>query len=377
MNCLVARTQRFGFVLGVTALVVCEAGCGSNEATTTPSSGSTGQAANASHASASQGSAKNPASTAGAGKTTSTATKTGVNSGMGAAGVGASQLMGNAGAASAASADEWPADCEQHYKFLANTNGAGKFSVPAGTEQHPQFFFTPSWPANSQGLKFKSISDNSRVLHHWILYAGDGAFLSGWAPGGNADTLSLPPDVGIYLPSGAGAQLRLDVHYNNLGGTVAEEDASGVEVCVVSSAAKLRKNMATTHGFTASNQSSFLAPLAPAHATNFDDTSTCTVNGTAHILSGSPHMHKLGVHAKLVLAQGGKQQVVHDAAFNFNEQRIHPYMPELLLNTGDQVTTTCTYTNTTDQDVYFGQNTEDEMCFNFVLYYPKDGFTCF
>jgi hypothetical protein len=216
---------------------------------------------------------------------------------------------------------------------------------------------------------FKPITDNPKVLHHWIMYAGDGAFLAGWAPGNDESKNQLPADVGMYLPSGSGAQLRLDVHYNNVGGTTAETDASGVEVCVVSTASKLRKNIATTYGFTASAN-------APAHSTNYDDVATCTVNGTAHVISGSPHMHKLGVHAKLVLTQGGQQKVVHDAPFSFDDQRIYPWNPELLLSTGDQVQTTCTYTNPTDQNVSFGPNTENEMCFNFVLYYPKGGFTC-
>lgn len=309
--------------------------------------------------------------TAASSPTTSPTATTGMAGSAAAATTGSagSGATGAAGATADTTADmPWPADCEMHYKFLANTNGSGKYTVAAGAEEHPSFYFTPTWPANSQGVMFKPITDNAKVLHHWILYAGDGAFISGWAPGNDAGRAPLPADVGIYLPAGAGAQLRLDTHYNNVGGTTAEQDASGVEVCVISN--KLRKNVATVHGFTAN-------AYAPAHSTNFDDTSTCTMSGTAHVLSGSPHMHKLGVHAKLVFTQGGKQNVVHDAAFDFNEQRVHSYTPELLLNTGDQVTTTCTYTNPTDQDVYFGQNTENEMCFNFVLYYPKDGFTCF
>ncbi|MGZ5966039.1 MAG: monooxygenase [Polyangiales bacterium] len=33
--------------------------------------------------------------------------------------------------------------------------------------------------------------------------------------------------------------------------------------------------------------------------------------------------------------------------------------------------TRCVWENTTDNDVSFGENTEDEMCFSFTLYYPK------
>jgi hypothetical protein len=34
------------------------------------------------------------------------------------------------------------------------------------------------------------------------------------------------------------------------------------------------------------------------------------------------------------------------------------------------------YTNTTGRDVNFGQNTSDEMCFNFAAYYPRGALSC-
>jgi hypothetical protein len=37
---------------------------------------------------------------------------------------------------------------------------------------------------------------------------------------------------------------------------------------------------------------------------------------------------------------------------------------------GDTLTTTCVYNNTTDNTVTFGENTENEMCFNFVTAWP-------
>jgi hypothetical protein len=40
----------------------------------------------------------------------------------------------------------------------------------------------------------------------------------------------------------------------------------------------------------------------------------------------------------------------------------------LVLGAGDNVITTCTYNNDTNNAVTFGENTGDEMCFNFALY---------
>jgi hypothetical protein len=46
------------------------------------------------------------------------------------------------------------------------------------------------------------------------------------------------------------------------------------------------------------------------------------------------------------------------------------------LETGDQVITTCTYDNDTDKAVRFGEDTSDEMCFNFASYYPMGALKC-
>jgi hypothetical protein len=255
-----------------------------------------------------------------------------------------------------------------HYKFLANSNG-GKAMIAAGAEVHPSFYFTPPWPAGTQAVEFRAVIDNVQVLHHWILYAQDGAFLAGWAPGNNAG--KVPSDVGIYLPSGTD-QLRLDVHYNNVGGTTAQMDASGLELCVISTASKLRPHTATTYGLTAS-------ATAPAHMM-VTNSSTCTVStsmGPVHVTGQSPHMHKLGVHAKLEYKPAsGQSMVLQDAAFDFNNQLAYTLSPDLVVSSGDTFTTSCTYNNTTDATVMFGQNTENEMCFNFIMYWPKGGFTC-
>jgi hypothetical protein len=265
-----------------------------------------------------------------------------------------------------------PVDCEQTYRLVAGQNGQ-KQSVPAGQETHPQFVFTPPWPGEAQALVFRPIVDNKKIVHHWILYSGE-AFLAGWAPGQDVDRVRLPPDVGMYLPSpGSGLQLQLDVHYNNLGGTTEELDASGVEICVITSKSKFRPKMASVFRWFSA------LPLIWPRST-VDNFGTCrvrTTNGPLHILTSSPHMHKLGVHAKFeVTRTDGTTTTIHDKPFAFEDQRTFMLTPEVLVNTGDVITTTCRYTNPTAQFVTYGDSTEGEMCFNFALYYPMDGFYC-
>jgi len=262
----------------------------------------------------------------------------------------------------------WPADCEAKYQLTAAQNGM-KHVVPAGKEEHPQIYIKPPWPGAAQALAFRPITDNAKVLHHWIIYSADGAFITGWAPGSDQGRTPLPADVGMYLP--ATGNLRLDMHYNNLGGTTTEQDASGVEVCVIQTASKFRANTATIFGGFAA------LPNIPANQ-KVDNVGNCTVSakGPVHLLSNSPHMHLLGVGAKLVLTRGGQQTVLHDGPFSFDDQRSYPFSPMVDLMNGDKITTTCSYQNTTSKTVTFGENTGNEMCFNFVLYYPMGNLAC-
>jgi len=272
----------------------------------------------------------------------------------------------------------WPEDCEEFYTLTTSNprNKADKYVVGAGSEEHPQFVFDAPWgDADVQMLAYRPITDNPRVLHHWILYenstggifggAGGGKFLVGWAPGSQGST-GMPDDVGMYMPGGPGA-LRLDVHYYNLGNTQPESDASGFELCVTRTP---RPYTATVAGLTGN---------ATARVGRSDNATSCTVNLTGvesvKFLSVSPHMHQLGVHAKLELTRAGQETALHDAPFDFFDQRIYP-LDNLDIRDGDVLTTTCSYENDTGRTVTFGQNSDDEMCFNFVTYYPMGAFQC-
>jgi hypothetical protein len=72
----------------------------------------------------------------------------------------------------------------------------------------------------------------------------------------------------------------------------------------------------------------------------------------------------------------GMTIVMHDMPFNFEEQTTYPLMPPLEIVAGDEITTTCTFSNDTNQTITFGENTGNEMCFNFALYEPMGGLSC-
>jgi len=266
----------------------------------------------------------------------------------------------------------WPENCDAVYKVLSHgpSSATSPYMVPAGQEIHPQVSVPAPWGSEAvQGIAFRSITDNPAVLHHWILYGPRREFLVGWAPGKD-ESAPLPADVGMNL---AGGNLTLDMHYNNLLGKEAEPDNSGVEICVLKKA-NFRKYTAAVHmGFTQ------FAISIPPHSTNVAITGQCTVSGNTPVtlITASPHAHTLARHMKFSVQKANGQMVVmHDAPFDFNEQQAYALTPTVQLAAGDKVITTCTFDNPTDRTVTFGENTGNEMCFNFAVYYPMGSLNC-
>jgi hypothetical protein len=274
----------------------------------------------------------------------------------------------------------WPLpECDAVYKVTAH--GAGGVDTPAqappGVESHPQVAWDAPWGDEEvQAIAFKTITDNSKVLHHWILSGRPGGFLTGWAPGEDGIRL-MRPDVGMLMPRGPGS-MNLDMHYFNTMGTQPEGDKSGVEICVVKKD-KFRKNNAAVTMSLANIGDFFAGGLAPANTVNHEVTSNCTVGGSQPItlLSASPHAHKYARHMRFTLTRSnGEKITMHDQAFMFGEQKSFALDPPVVVQPGDVITTTCVYTNMTSRDIMFGESTESEMCFNFAMYYPAGALTC-
>jgi hypothetical protein len=291
----------------------------------------------------------------------------------------------------------WPSDCETHYTMLAHNNAGAsdtaKKQVAAGAQYYASYYYSVPWGAQDvQGLKFRTIIDNTKIVHHWILYGvnsateqngavqgGEGQpigsmagefYIAGWAPG--APDIELPEGVGLHMPTGPNAMLRLEIHYfNTAPSAAAEVDASGVEFCVTS---HKRAQEAAIHWLGSTNIN------VPAHG-KVDVKSTCrprVTNGPIHLMSLSSHMHKAGVHSSAILkrANGGAPVTLIDDPFSFLEQSGFKQprdgsAPDVQINAGDTIDVTCSFDNTTDKVKAFGSNTEDEMCFFYAMAWPR------
>jgi Copper type II ascorbate-dependent monooxygenase, C-terminal domain/Copper type II ascorbate-dependent monooxygenase, N-terminal domain len=225
--------------------------------------------------------------------------------------------------------------------------------------------------------------DNAAVVHHLLLFQSDKAYsktpqpcaafgsaswrlVAGWAPGG--PPMELPAEAGFPEEVGT-THWILQVHYNNPKRTAGLLDSSGYDLCTTD---QLRRHDADV-----------MAPGSvdfsiPAHG---QLKQTCDyvykqVSGV-HVFGASPHMHKLGTSMSTQLIHNLRPTMIHSSPmFDFNYQSGYEVSAEIKF--GDVLRTTCGWKNPTDKAVKFGENTEDEMCFNFLAYYPKittPGFT--
>jgi hypothetical protein len=119
--------------------------------------------------------------------------------------------------------------------------------------------------------------------------------------------------------------------------------------------------------------------MVPAAARSYALKGLCKVEASepVHLLTALPHAHQLAVAMKFTIEKkDGRVITMHDAPFVFEEQHSYRLAPEVVLETGDVVTTTCIYDNTSANDVYWGGDSQDEMCYNFATYYPLGALKC-
>lgn len=186
-------------------------------------------------------------------------------------------------------------------------------------------------------------------------------FVAGWAPG--ADNVVVPSDTGLQLPSEPKAGLILELHYYNDSGA-AQVDQSGLRFCTAPKTA--RAHVAAVH--STGSEGICVQPGAAQEVVG-----TCkprTDMGDVHIIGVWPHMHKISRRQQLVVRRAnGTTEVIHDAPFDFNAQIFYP-KNDIVLHAGDTLDTHCFYQNTSTAAVHYGENTQNEMCYAFVMAWP-------
>ncbi len=178
-----------------------------------------------------------------------------------------------------------------------------------------------------------------------------------YASGVGTDPLDFPTNVGLKIP--AGTQIHLNLHLFNATDNVLAGD-SAILVKTSSTPPPMLAEMVFAGKIL------FSIPPGMQTISNF-----CTVNTPYTLFAYWPHMHKTARHSKLELIRGTTTTVLHDLAYDFNEQKYYKPPAEVSVLQGDKIQVTCSYDNETGQTLRFGDSTNDEMCFTGLYRYPS------
>lgn len=227
--------------------------------------------------------------------------------------------------------------------------------------------------------------DNTERVHHVLLFQTQEALsseptpceaaassawklIAGWAPG--VGPLELPAAAGY--PEEGVTHWALQIHYNNSAAAAGQTDASGYDLCTTD---ELRPNDAD---MMAAGSLDFAIPprstydLGCDHRWGSSGFREDEEAPTIRVFSVFPHMHKLGQTMsveKLSSAFRSPIPVMPKQLFDFESQYNRPV--EALIAPGDVIRTRCGWKNTSDVRVTAGEGTGDEMCFAFLMYYPR------
>jgi hypothetical protein len=195
--------------------------------------------------------------------------------------------------------------------------------------------------------------DDAEAGEGWTCFGGPGGtpyMLGGWVPGTSAT--SYPAGTGIPLT--AAQVVVIQVHYN-LQNFAAVPDRTQLKLQFS------KQPVPTPAQWTAMADWSF---AIPPNTMNYQSSSNIASPGAGHVWGVFPHMHTLGTSITVrksgqCLVNIPKWDFHWQQSFFFNQTQGLPFAY------GENVSLSCTWNNTTNNVVTWGEKTSDEMCLAF------------
>lgn len=236
--------------------------------------------------------------------------------------------------------------------------------------------------ASAFGFEVLMTSAVKPYVHHIVMTAFTGSACDGvreniftWVPGMPA--LLMPDDVGfsfgIQVPGGEGYRaFHLQYHYENpdlLSGIL---DESGVRIYSTVIGGPLRGIEAGTIGIGDNlvylNGESIPVGVSQ-HEFVCNSTSTSQMPHDITVLFHLLHMHETGIMQETNVTRGG-ELIANKRVEYYIWDRQANIAGQYVIKPGDDVTTRCSYSNRNASRT-FGQASAEEMCIDFLVYYPR------
>ena len=192
--------------------------------------------------------------------------------------------------------------------------------------------------------------------------------LGGWAPG--LQPMSMPTGAGMWLPKGA--DIVLQVHYHKNGKPETDQSAIGLKFATAPVDKKVRWEAVAN-----------ILLSIPAGSKRAEVTADLDLSTPVTLLDVIPHMHLLGhdMRVTATLPNGSKRELIHVDNYDFNWQTRYTYREPVKLPKGTHLALVAHYDNSTEnphnpnsppKQIWFGEQTTDEMCFAFFSFTLDD-----
>jgi hypothetical protein len=227
-----------------------------------------------------------------------------------------------------------------------------------------------------EDLTVETVAHEARSTLHHVIFAKtngdepaeysecDTLFRLSWQPlylaGAGKSELALPEGYAHRVP--AGTQLLAQLHLLN-SGTETVHDT--VQIVMKRSQVEAPKPVAV-YAFGNMNVN-----LPPSKESTLEG--DCTLTEDVRLLAGFPHMHMLGTGLTFDVkkADGSAfERRFERTPYDFDNQHLDAI--DVRLAAGDQTKVTCSYNNTTDHTITFGESTFNEMCFFVAIAADRD-----
>ena len=261
------------------------------------------------------------------------------------------------------------------------------YAVPTAETAYQCFEWTATLDQLAHIVGFNPVIDNAPYVHHYVVSLIDnptgqqgyqcfdlsGDLIWAWAPG--TGEYLYPEEAGVLVGENVGGAVtvRIQVHYNNPLGMAGQTDSSGLDVYL---STDLRPNNAGVAVFAD------VAPISiPPGDPAFEWVAECSSAETTAMLNGpitafgsAMHAHEIGSVLWTDIERDGDflLELNRDDPYDFNNQTYKPIEPTTI-DPGDAVVNHCIYDSTGRGGTTMGgPGTADEMCWNTVLYYPRE-----
>jgi hypothetical protein len=246
-----------------------------------------------------------------------------------------------------------------------------EFSLDAGQERYLCYARTLEEDMVVSG--YASVGD--RFIHHLILSRAsapetegfaecDVAFKRTWETlfitGAGDSKLEFPTDAGHQLK--AGTQLVVQMHLLN----AADDPVDGS--LTINMRRSSVQNPRPVSNFIFGTAAVELPPRAKSEVVG-----TCSPFQQVQLIAGFPHMHLLGSSMRFEVGKSGGElrEVFTRDPFDFDSQRVDTL--DVTIAAGDVTRVKCTFDNTHENTISYGESTMNEMCYfiGFAIDLPR------